>query len=41
MIRMMRDVASADGDPSAKQSEYIGKVQSLFVPPVKGDGTWS
>ena len=41
MIRMMIDLASADGDLTAKQSEYVERMQSLFVPPEKGQGTWS
>ncbi len=41
MIGMMIDVASAEGDLTEKQSEYVQRIQSLFVPPEKGQGTWS
>ncbi len=41
MIKMMVAVASADGDPSAKQSDYIASIRSRFIPPEKDGGTWS
>ena len=41
MIQMMLDVASVDGEPSAKQSDYIDSVRGLFVAPEKGQGVWS
>jgi len=41
IIQMMIEVASADGALSAKQSEYVARTQSLFVPPDKSKGTWS
>lgn len=41
MIGMMMDVASAEGDLTEKQSEYVERMRSLFVPVEKGQGTWS
>ncbi len=41
MIQMMIDVASAEGDLTSKQSEYVERLRSLFIPPEKGQGTWS
>ena len=41
MIRMMVDVASADGDLSAKQREYIASIRSLYAPLEESQGTWS
>ena len=41
MIQMMIEVASTDGDLSAKQSDYIASIQSLFVPSEKSQGIWS
>jgi uncharacterized tellurite resistance protein B-like protein len=41
MIKMMVDVASADGDLSAKQEDYIANIRSQFIPVEKGQGTWS
>lgn len=41
MIQMTVDVASAGGDITADQSEYIERVRSQFVPVEKSPGTWS
>lgn len=41
MMQMMVKVASADGDLTADQSEYIERVRSQFIPPEQGQGTWS
>lgn len=41
MIQMMVDVASTDGELSAKQSEYIETIRSLYARPEKPQGTWS
>lgn len=41
MIQMMVEVASADGELTAKQSEYIKGIRSQFVPSEKSEGTWS
>ena len=41
MVQMMIEVASADGELTAKQSEYIEGIRSQFVPSVKSEGTWS
>lgn len=41
MIQMMVEVASADGELTAKQSEYVEGIRSRFVPSVKSEGTWS
>ena len=41
MIQMMVEVASADGELTTKQSEYIAGIRSQFVPSVKSEGTWS
>jgi len=40
IIQMMIEVASADGDLSEKQSEYVARVRSLFVPSEKSQGVW-
>ena len=40
MIEMMIAVASADGELTSKQSEYVTNIRSLFVPSEKS-GTWS
>ena len=41
MIQMMADVASADGDMTARQSEYIESVRALFISSEQAPGTWS
>jgi uncharacterized tellurite resistance protein B-like protein len=41
MMQMMVEVASADGDLTATQSEYIEGIRTHFVPPESGQGTWS
>ena len=41
MIQMMADVASAEGDMSVKQSEYIESVRALFASPEQTPGTWT
>ncbi len=41
MIQMIIEVASADGDLSAKQSEYVASIRSQFVPSEKSQGVWS
>ena len=41
MVQMMIEVASADGDLSATQSEFIESVRSQFVPVEKRKGTWA
>ncbi len=40
MIQMMIEVASAEGDLTAKQNEFVARIRSLFAPSVKGQGTW-
>jgi hypothetical protein len=41
MLQMMVEVVSADGDPTAKQSEFVAAIRSQFVPPEEDAGTWS
>jgi uncharacterized tellurite resistance protein B-like protein len=41
MIQMMIEVASADGDLSAKQSEHVARMKSLFSLARESKGTWS
>ncbi len=41
MIQMLVEVASADGELTAKQSEYVANIRSLFVPSEEKQGTWS
>ena len=41
MIQMMVEVVSAEGDPSAKQNEYLESIRSLLVSTGKREGTWS
>ena len=41
MIQMMIEVASADGDLTAKQSEFIDSIRSQFVRSETSEGTWS
>jgi len=41
MIEMIVDVISADGGPSASQSEYLENIKSLFQPAEKSAGTWA
>ncbi len=40
MIQMMVEVASAEGDLTAKQSEFVARIRSLFAPSVTGQGAW-
>lgn len=40
MVQMMIEVASADGNLTATQSEFIEGIQSQFVPVKKRQGTW-
>ena len=41
MIQMLVEVASADGELTTKQSEYVASIRSLFVPSEEKQGTWS
>ncbi len=41
MLKMMVEAASADGDLTAKQSEYVASIRALFIPPEQNRGTWS
>ena len=41
MVDMMVKVASADGDISAAQKEFIGGIKSRFVQAEKRQGTWA
>ena len=41
MIQMLVEVASADGELTAKQSEYVANIRSLFGPSEEKQGTWS
>ncbi len=42
MVQMMIEVASADGNLSPTQSEYIESIRSLLAPEVeKSEGTWA
>ncbi len=41
MLQMIVEVASADGEMTAKQSEYVANIRSLFVPAEENQGTWS
>ena len=41
MVQMMIEVASADGDISATQSEFIDSIRSQFTREEKHQGTWS
>lgn len=41
MIQMAIDVASANGELSAKQQEFIGTMKARFTAPEKTAGTWS
>lgn len=41
MIQMMVDVGAAEDGLTAKQSEFIASVRSLFGPTEKRQGTWS
>jgi len=40
MLRMMVEVASAEGDLTANQSEFVARIRSLFGPSAKSQGTW-
>lgn len=41
MIKMMVEVASADGELSAKQIEFIESIRSRYAPAEEQAGTWS
>jgi len=41
MVQMMIEVASADGDLSATQREFVEGIRSQFVPVEKNQGTWA
>ena len=41
MLQMMVEVASADGDLTDKQRNYIDEMRSQFIPPQEEQGTWS
>jgi len=41
MVQMMIKVASADGDLSTTQREFIEVIRSQFVPVEKNQGTWA
>ena len=41
MLQMMIEVASAEGDLSTRQREFVESVRALFVPSEKDPGTWS
>lgn len=41
MLQMMVEVISANGDLTAKQSEFVENIRSQFVPPEQDAGTWS
>jgi len=41
MLRMMTEVAAADGEPHATQREFIDKFRQQFVPQKTPQGTWS
>jgi len=41
MVKMMIEVASADGDLTATQNEYIEGIRSQFVSVEKRQGTWA
>ena len=40
LVEMMRKVASADGEPSDAQKEFIEAIQSRFGAPQEQQGTW-
>ena len=41
MIQMMEAVASAEGDVTAKQGDYIAGLRAIFMSAEKPPGTWS
>jgi len=41
MLQMMVKVISANGDLTAKQSEFVENIRSQFVPPEQDAGAWS
>ena len=41
MIQMMEAVASAEGDVTAKQGDYVASLRALFMSAEKPPGTWS
>ena len=41
LIKMMEEVASAEGEMTAKQNVFIASIRSLFVPNETSQGTWS
>ena len=41
MLQMMLEVASADGDLTDRQRNYIDEMRSQFIPPQEEQGTWS